>query len=97
MFFVVVGQGDSLLVESPEGIVVVDGGPNKNFYRFFVNGTGPFSTWRHGPQKPVGHESPGLRPLQPVDVDSLGFGLHNRGGSSQRHHSIRRRTPEWCV
>ena len=34
VFFVDVGQGDGAIVESPEGIILVDGGPNTNFYRF---------------------------------------------------------------
>ena len=34
IFFVDVGQGDGAIVESPEGIMLVDGGPNSNFYRF---------------------------------------------------------------
>ena len=33
-FFVDVGQGDGAIVESPEGIMLVDGGPNSNFYKF---------------------------------------------------------------
>lgn len=33
-FFVDVGQGDGVLIESPEGIIVVDGGPNSNFFKF---------------------------------------------------------------
>lgn len=33
-FFVDVGQGDGAIVESPEGIMVVDGGPNSNFFKF---------------------------------------------------------------
>jgi len=34
IFFVDVGQGDGAIVESPEGIMLVDGGPNSNFYKF---------------------------------------------------------------
>lgn len=34
VFFVDVGQGDGAIVESPEGIMLVDGGPNSNFFRF---------------------------------------------------------------
>lgn len=33
-FFVDVGQGDGAIVESPEGVMLVDGGPNSNFYKF---------------------------------------------------------------
>jgi len=33
-FFVDVGQGDGAIVESPEGVMLVDGGPNANFYNF---------------------------------------------------------------
>ena len=34
VFFVDVGQGDGAIVESPEGIMLVDGGPSANFYKF---------------------------------------------------------------
>ncbi len=34
IFFVDVGQGDGAIVESPEGIMLVDGGPNSNFFKF---------------------------------------------------------------
>ena len=34
MFFVDVGQGDGAIVESPEGIMLIDGGPNSNFFKF---------------------------------------------------------------
>ena len=34
VFFVDVGQGDGAIVESPEGILLVDGGPNSNFFNF---------------------------------------------------------------
>ena len=34
VFFVDVGQGDGAIIESPEGIMVVDGGPNSNFFKF---------------------------------------------------------------
>ncbi len=34
IFFVDVGQGDGAIVESPEGVVLVDGGPSTNFYKF---------------------------------------------------------------
>ncbi len=34
VFFVDVGQGDGAIVESPEGILLVDGGPNSNFFKF---------------------------------------------------------------
>ena len=34
IFFVDVGQGDGAIIESPEGIMLVDGGPNSNFYKF---------------------------------------------------------------
>ncbi|WP_281559967.1 MBL fold metallo-hydrolase [Thalassomonas sp. RHCl1] len=33
-FFVDVGQGDGAIVESPEGIMLVDGGPNSNLFKF---------------------------------------------------------------
>jgi len=33
-FFVDVGQGDGAIIESPEGIMLVDGGPNSNFFKF---------------------------------------------------------------
>lgn len=33
-FFVDVGQGDGAIIESPEGIMLVDGGPNANFFKF---------------------------------------------------------------
>lgn len=36
-FFVDVGQGDGAIVESPEGIMLVDGGPNSNFFKFMQN------------------------------------------------------------
>ncbi|GJM13136.1 MAG: hypothetical protein DHS20C12_15390 [Pseudohongiella sp.] len=36
-FFVDVGQGDGAIVESPEGIMLVDGGPNSNMHRFMVH------------------------------------------------------------
>lgn len=34
MFFVDVGQGDGAIVESPEGIILLDGGPSSNYYKF---------------------------------------------------------------
>ena len=34
IFFVDVGQGDAAIVESPEGIMLIDGGPNSNFFKF---------------------------------------------------------------
>jgi len=34
VFYVDVGQGDGCIVESPQGIMLIDGGPNKNFYKF---------------------------------------------------------------
>jgi len=34
VFFVDVGQGDGVIVESPEGVMLVDGGPFSNFYKF---------------------------------------------------------------
>lgn len=37
MFFVDVGQGDGCIIESPQGIVLVDGGPNSNYYRFMLH------------------------------------------------------------
>ena len=37
MFFVDVGQGDGTLIESPQGVVIVDGGQGENFYRFLVD------------------------------------------------------------
>jgi len=36
-FFVDVGQGDGAIIESPEGIMLVDGGPNSNFFKFMKN------------------------------------------------------------
>lgn len=34
IFYVDVGQGDGAIVESPRGVMLIDGGPNKNFWRF---------------------------------------------------------------
>lgn len=34
IFFVDVGQGDGVLIESPEGIILLDGGPYSNYYKF---------------------------------------------------------------
>lgn len=34
IFFVDVGQGDGAIIESPEGIILLDGGPSSNFYKF---------------------------------------------------------------
>ena len=35
IFFVDVGQGDGAIIESPEGILLVDGGPNSNFFKIY--------------------------------------------------------------
>ncbi len=37
IFFVDVGQGDGVIIESPQGILIVDGGPNKNLYKFLTH------------------------------------------------------------
>lgn len=34
IFYVDVGQGDGCIVESPEGVMLIDGGPSKNYYGF---------------------------------------------------------------
>ena len=34
VFFVDVGQGDAVLIESPNGVIIVDGGPNKGLHKF---------------------------------------------------------------
>jgi|GEM_PF-674657 len=34
IFYVDVGQGDGAIIESPEGLVLIDGGPGSQFYRF---------------------------------------------------------------
>lgn len=34
VFFVDVGQGDGAIVEGPDGRILIDGGPNKGFYKF---------------------------------------------------------------
>ncbi len=34
IFFVDVGQGDGAIIEHPDGIMLIDGGPNKNLYKF---------------------------------------------------------------
>lgn len=36
-FFVDVGQGDAVLVETPTDRIIVDGGPGKNFYRYLTS------------------------------------------------------------
>jgi len=35
-FFVDVGQGDGIIIEHPEGIMLVDAGPNSNMYHFML-------------------------------------------------------------
>jgi beta-lactamase superfamily II metal-dependent hydrolase len=37
IFFVDVGQGDGAIIEHPDGILLIDGGPNKNMYRFMTH------------------------------------------------------------
>lgn len=37
IFFVDVGQGDGTLIESPQGVVIVDGGQGDNFYKFLIH------------------------------------------------------------
>ncbi len=37
IFFVDVGQGDGAIIESPEGIILLDGGPSSNFYKFLLH------------------------------------------------------------
>lgn len=34
IFYVDVGQGDGAIIESPQGIILIDGGPSSQFYRF---------------------------------------------------------------
>lgn len=34
IFFVDVAQGDGAIIESPQGIILLDGGPSSNFYKF---------------------------------------------------------------
>ena len=34
IFFVDVGQGDGAIIESPEGIILLDGGPSSKFHKF---------------------------------------------------------------
>lgn len=41
LFYVDVGQGDGAIIEHPEGIMVIDGGPNKNLYRFMLHRYSP--------------------------------------------------------
>ncbi len=36
IFFVDVGQGDGAIIESPEGIILVDGGSSNKFYKFLL-------------------------------------------------------------
>ncbi len=36
VFFVDVGQGDGAIIESPEGIILLDGGPSSKYYRFLL-------------------------------------------------------------
>lgn len=37
VFFVDVGQGDGAIIESPEGIILLDGGPSSNYYKFLIH------------------------------------------------------------
>ncbi len=37
MFFVDVGQGDGAIIESPEGIILLDGGPTSKYYHFLLH------------------------------------------------------------
>lgn len=41
IFFTDVGQGDGALVESPQGLVIIDGGPSKAFYNWLVKRAEP--------------------------------------------------------
>ena len=41
IFYVDVGQGDGAIIEHPDGILLIDGGPNKNMYKFMVHRYGP--------------------------------------------------------
>lgn len=34
LFYVDVGQGDGAIIESPQGIILIDGGPSKKYYSF---------------------------------------------------------------
>lgn len=36
IFFVDVGQGDGAIIESPEGVILLDGGPTTKFYKFLL-------------------------------------------------------------
>lgn len=40
-FYVDVGQGDGAIIEHPDGIMVIDGGPNKNLYKFMLHRYSP--------------------------------------------------------
>lgn len=51
IFFVDVGQGDGTLIETPQGVVVVDGGPSKNFYRFLLHRYKPL--FKRGQRVPI--------------------------------------------
>lgn len=37
VFFVDVGQGDGAIIESPEGIILLDGGPTTKFHKFLLH------------------------------------------------------------
>ncbi|MEE8244704.1 MAG: MBL fold metallo-hydrolase [Pseudomonadales bacterium] len=41
VFFVDVGQGDGAIIESPEGILLIDGGPSKSYYKYLKNRAKP--------------------------------------------------------
>ncbi len=41
VFYVDVGQGDGAIIEYPDGVMLIDGGPNKNMYKFMLHRYGP--------------------------------------------------------
>jgi len=41
IFYVDVGQGDGAIIEHPDGIMLIDGGPDKSLYRFMLHRYGP--------------------------------------------------------